>query len=330
MNDALSKPPRNSAGPAPLRVPGSIRRTSSIDISWPEGQTGNSRVIGRARDIITPRSGGSPLVRAEDSFEASLKPDRSIATIGSNPIRPVLSQLIGERGGGHLRKILQQIIPEELHNATPLYLILDDISGASLVSNWAWSLWNPNWLTDAMSSADLEKTLADMEGVCIGFAPGSSALASDTERSNGTPVPDLRNANDPDGWHAFTAQDGNVGMRRARRIDVWLDEVIVIDSAFQDSATMPAGGRAAVHEYRLNVTADPKSLRVLTINAEPRILPFAECPAAASNISRMVGSTLSELREKVLTELRGTAGCTHLNDALRALADVPMLMRFLN
>ena len=39
-----------------------------------------------------------------------------------------------------------------------------------------------------------------------------------------------------------------------------------------------------------------------------------------------VASPLPELREKVLVELRGTAGCTHLNDALRALAEVPVLV----
>jgi hypothetical protein len=41
----------------------------------------------------------------------------------------------------------------------------------------------------------------------------------------------------------------------------------------------------------------------------------------------MVGKTLAQLREAVLDELRGVAGCTHLNDALRALADVPVLLR---
>jgi hypothetical protein len=291
--------------------------------------TGNSRISGRARDIITPHSGGAPLVCAEDAFEATLKPDRSIAAIASNPVRPALAQLNGESGGGHLRKVLKEIIPAELHNATPLYLILDDISGASLVSGWAWSLWNPNWLTDAMTQSQMEKRFEIMEGVCTGFAPGSSALDINTDRSKGTPVPDLRHPDDPEGWHAFTEQDGKIGMRRARRIDVWLDDVIVIDSAFQDSATTPTGGRAAVHEYRLNVTADPKSLQILSITAEPRILPFAECPSAALNMSRLIGSTLPELRAKVLTELRGTAGCTHLNDALRALADVPMLLRHL-
>ncbi len=285
------------------------------------------RMVGRARDIVTPRSGGAPITCAEDEFEASLRPDRIIAAIEAHPARPALSGLVGERGGGGLRKILEKVAPEERRNATPLYLILDDISGASLVAGWAWSQWDPNWLENAraaMQAFDLEKAFRSREGVCIGFAPGSSAFNPSTDRS-GTPAPDLRHPEDPEGWHAFTVQD-SVGLRRARRIDVWLDEVIVIDSAFQDSASTPQGGRAVVHEYRLRVTADPGSLRVLSIEAEPRVLPHMECPSATTNLARLLDSPLPQLREKVLAELRGTAGCTHLNDALRALAEVPSLV----
>jgi hypothetical protein len=285
------------------------------------------RMVGRARDIVTPRSGAAPITCAEDEFEASLRPDRIIAAIEAHPTRPALSGLVGERGGGGLRKILEKVAPEERRNATPLYLILDDISGASLVAGWAWSQWDPNWLENAraaMQVFDLEKAFRSREGVCIGFAPGSSAFNPSTDRS-GTPAPDLRHPEDPEGWHAFTVQD-SVGLRRARRIDVWLNEVIVIDSAFQDSASTPQGGRAVVHEYLLRVTADPGSLRVLSIDAEPRVLPHMECPSATTNLGRLLDSPLPQLREKVLAELRGTAGCTHLNDALRALAEVPSLV----
>jgi Protein of unknown function (DUF2889) len=285
------------------------------------------RMVGRARDIVTPRSGAAPITCAEDEFEASLGPDRIIAAIEAHPTRPALAGLVGERGGGGLRKILEKVAPEERRNATPLYLILDDISGASLVAGWAWSQWDPNWLENAraaMQGIDLEKAFRSREGVCIGFAPGSSAFNPSADRS-GTPAPDLRHPEDPEGWHAFTVQD-SVGLRRARRIDVWLNEVIVIDSAFQDSASTPQGGRAVVHEYRLRVTADPGSLRVLSIEAEPRVLPHNECPSATTNLPRLLDSPLPQLREKVLAELRGTAGCTHLNDALRALAEVPSLV----
>ena len=88
----LPPPPRNSAGPAPKRVPGSVRRTSSIDAFWPDGQLGNRIMIGHARDIVTPATSGPPTVLAEDSFRAILKPDRTIVEISADPPRPKLSQ----------------------------------------------------------------------------------------------------------------------------------------------------------------------------------------------------------------------------------------------
>ena len=308
-----------------------MRRTSSIDVCWPEGVAGNRRLIGRARDVVTPRTGGPPIVRAEDSFEAVIDPNRMIVAIAAEPARPVLSRLVGERGGGHLREVLENVIPEERRNATPLYLILDDISGVSLVSSWAWSQWNPDWLATAraaMQGTDMEKYMQNRVGICTGFAPGSSAFDLQADRSGAARAPDLRNPDDPEGWHAFTCQEGGPGMRRARRIDVWVDGDIVIDSAFQDSASTPEGERAVVHEYRLMASADPTTFRLKSIEAEPRVLPFVECPGATLNVSRLVGTDISRLRETVLAELKGTAGCTHLNDALRALAEVPALVKF--
>jgi hypothetical protein len=64
---------------------------------------------------------------------------------------------------------------------------------------------------------------------------------------------------------------------------------------------------------------------VLSVQAEPRVLPFVECTTAPANLRRLIVAPLPELRDRVLAELRGTAGCTHLNDALRALAEVPSL-----
>ena len=288
-------------------------------------------LAGRARDIVTRISGGSPIILAEDAFEATLQPDRTIASIEAMPRRPGLSSLVGSRGGSGLRLALEATVPEERRGATPLYLILDDIAGTSLVSGWAWSQWDKEWLATARSPLkdfDLEKAFRSRVGICAGFADGSSGLNPHTDRS-GTPAPDLRNPDDPEGWHRFSEQVGAVGMRRARRIDVRLEGHVLIDAAFQDSATTPSGGRAVVHEYRLNATADSNTLQLLAVEAEPRVLPFVECPGATSNLYRLLGTSLSELRDKVLVELRGTLGCTHLNDALRALAEVPALTEHL-
>jgi hypothetical protein len=288
------------------------------------------RLIGRARDVVTPRTGGAPIVCAEDSFDASLKADRSIVAIDADPPRAALSGLVGTRGGGRLRYALQDTVPEERANATPLYLILDDISGISLIAPWAWSQWDPDWLVSYGTAADRKKRIQQMEGICTGFAPGSSGLDPGriTDVADGTPGPDLRRPEDPDGWHLFTVQN-NAGMRRARRIDVTLEEFIVIDAAFQDSASMADGKRTVLHEYQLAATADPSSLRLLSIEATPRVLPLPECPGATRNVSRLLGARLPELRQTVLDELPGTLGCTHLNDALRALAEVPTLVNHL-
>lgn len=291
-------------------------------------------LVGRARDIVTPRSGGSPFVIAEDGFRALLKSDRTILAITTEPERPTVAGLVGARGGGHLRKAIDDAIPEERRAATPLHLILDDISGASLVAGWAWSQWVDDWLGGMPKHTDqtqLARILRNMEGICTGFAPGSSALALGPTRgpSTGAPAPDLRNRDDPDGWHGFAVSDEAVNMRRARRIDVTLGDAVTIDSAFQDSASRPDGGRMALHEYRLALTADPTSLHITSISAEPRVLPFPECPSAVHNLTRLLGSPLVELRDRVLEELRGTNGCTHLNDALRALCAAPTLLEHL-
>ena len=57
----------------------------------------------------------------------------------------------------------------------------------------------------------------------------------------------------------------------------------------------------------------------------PRVLPYAECPGAAPNASRMAGTDLRTMRTEVLQRLRATDCCTHLNDGLRSLAEVPVL-----
>jgi hypothetical protein len=141
-------------------------------------------------------------------------------------------------------------------------------------------------------------------------------------------VPPLQREDDPAGWHDLEVHTG-ISMRRARRMDIWLEETWNIDAGFQDSASLPDGSRVAVHEYRVNVAVDRGSMRLLSIHADPRVLPYSECPTAAPNVQRLLGTHLADIRTTVLNELPGTLGCTHLNDALRALADTPTLIRHL-
>jgi hypothetical protein len=336
MELTLPKPPRETANPAPPRPRGSVRRTTSIDVTWPDGPAADRVLHGVARDLVTPPDGGEGTVHAAATMEAVLRPDRTIAEISAEPEPPGLQELVGAKGGGHLRLLMQEVLPGLIAEAHPLYLLLDDISGTSLVCSWAWSLWNPDWLAAMRESmgGDMAKMMEERAGVCWGLQKGHSGLDPDRPamQDEAAAAGDLRNPADPGGWHRFPALEG-VTMRRARRVDVWRDAGtgrIEIDSAFQDSAPRPDGSRAALHEYRLRASAHPESLELLSIEPEARVLPFHECPGAIPNARALVGSSLPAIRETVLSDLRGPRGCTHLNDALRALADVPRLIEALD
>ncbi len=314
------------AGPAPRRRAKSIRRTSSIDGSWPEGLGTQLRLEGRARDAITHSPLDPPVVVAEASTSVGIGDDRTIEYLAATPGTEGLGDLVGCRGGGYLRSTLAEFVPHELDGGTPLYLLLDDISGASLVAAIAWSQWTDQW-----ARSDPDRPRPDMEGICIGFAPGGSAL--DEQRSGLMAhrvqiVPPLVADDDPHGWHQLPTL-AEVSFRRARRIDIWRDPIdgtIMIDSGFQDSAGTPRYDRVAIHEYVLRAKVDPRTMLVSSVDADPRVLPFLTCPNAVDTASAVVGTPVAQLRTTVLERLAKTNGCTHLNDALRALAEVPTLL----
>jgi hypothetical protein len=313
----------------PPRRPGSVRRTSTIDMTWPHGWGTPMRLVGRARDLRTPADGGAPVVLAEDVVLVAVAADRTITDIASEPARTSLVGLVGARGGARLRTALAEVVPDERVAGTPLFLLLDDLAGATLVGGFAYSQWPDEWPEEWKQTRGRATRGRRMEGICTGFQPGSSALNVDGTSRWTHDIRAVRTLGDPDdpiGWHHFE-HITDVAMRRARRIDVWIDgDLVEIDAFFQDSATVPAGGRVAVHEYQLRATADRNANTLASVTAVPRVLPYAECPLAAPNVDRMVGTPLAELRAAVLEELKGVAGCTHLNDMLRALAEVPVMV----
>ena len=259
---------------------------------------------------------------------------RSITTIRAEPCRAGIDKLVGARGGGYLRKALNTALPAERDMGSPLYLLIDDMSGTSLVAAWAWTHWQGpdqprDYQIDAKEWKHREQLVVNMEGICSGFRHGSSALGDVRgELQNYQLVEELAHPQDPAGWHSMPLQQVPA-MRRARRIDVWCDGLIQVEAMFQDSATLPKGGRCAIHEYLLHATVDPQHMTLLSLRAEPRILPYRECPSAVENVGRLLGTPMRELRSAVLEQLPRVLGCTHLNDALRALAEVPLLVQHL-
>jgi hypothetical protein len=304
---------------------------------WPDGYGTQLRVEGRARDLLTTEQ-SDPIVLAEDALSIGVAPDRTIEDIAADPPRPDLVQLVGATGGGRLRSVIDVAVPNERSTGSPLYLVLDDLAGATLIAPFAWSQSADDWQeraaarlrAHASGDASAKVVSRHMEGICSGFRPGSSALAPDGTvrlgtRHNVASVPPLVAPDDPDGWHIL-APHPQVAMRRARRIDVVRSTTeLVVDAMFRDSCWRPDGVEVAVHEYGLDATIDLQTGCITAVHAEPRVLPYPECPPAAENVERLVGVPARDLRTQVLERLRGTECCTHLNDALRSLAEVPVL-----
>lgn len=238
--------------------------------------------------------------------------------------------MVGVRAGGASRDALRTIMDDV--RGTPLYQLLDDFAGASLVAGWIWFEWGDGRPTTTKPSG-VQSTAGrggNMVNICTGFAEGAASLVNgtmpDLEAQSRTEVPPLENPEDPAGWHTMPEQRGRPLMRRARRLDLYRDnDLLHADVGFQDSGSNRRGTRTAVHEYRVHAEIDPASMVLISVQALPLVLPYRECPGAAVKVGRMIGKSVADFREDVLDELSGTLGCTHLNDVLRSLADVPVL-----
>lgn len=320
--------PIGPAIPTPPRRLGSIRRTSTIDATWDgDARSTPMHLLGRCRDLVTPRDGSQPRNVAEDILRATARPDRVVIEISSEPPRENLDVFVGMKGG--LRAKIVEAFPEEVDQGTPLYLLLDDLSGATLVSGFAFTHWSKDGEVPVMDALDpdIQARKLKMVGICAGFQEGASALGSDGPPAKHAThiVPDLATTSDPLAWHELF-QTTEVSARRSRRIDVWQEEgEWVVDSFFQDSGTSPSGDRIAVHEYTITARVNVESGLVTAIQAVPRVLPFIECPMATLSVNRLVGQPIRDFRSLVNEVLPGIDGCTHMNDALRALAEVPVL-----
>jgi hypothetical protein len=323
--------------PAPLppaRQPGSIRRTSSMLMSWPGGLGTELQLDGRARDLFTPPAigGGSendPVVVAEAELHAVTGRERDIKTIEATPPTPGLQHLVGCRAGAGLRRTIAEHLAEEVEGGTPLHLLLDDLAGTTLIAGFAYFKWAERY--PAILERFNTQPKGRMTDICSGFQDGSSALNPDGTlkgvSENTPPAPPLADPDDPMSWHELGGHP-EIAMRRARRIDVWTDAdaaTIHVDAMFRDTCWIPDGTETVLHEYRILATADAATGILTNADAIPLVLPYVECPEAAPNAARLVGLELRRLRAEVLERLKNADCCTHLNDGLRALAEVPVL-----
>jgi hypothetical protein len=255
--------------------------------------------------------------------------ERTISSVSVLPDHPGIEGIVGARGGGGMRSIIDDALPGEREAATPLYFLLDDIAGATLVAGFAWSRTRPMQPEPGRRDAPT-RMRSDGRIICSGLRPGGYY---EERRKVSTAMPhflrlagDLSAPDDPWAWHDIEPAP-EVCFRRRRRIDAWcVGSAIEVDAHFRDSLWDPDHVELAVHEYSVVATIDAASHALVALDAIPRVLPFPECPWAAPHASSLAGMAVDGFRAKVqdaLTELRC---CTHLNDTLRGLAEVPALV----
>lgn len=318
----------------PERLAGSVRRTSHVDMHWDlpadadPFATAGLHLRGSARDLLTRGVGASEIL-GEAQIDARVDDEGGLAALHTAPRAGDVAALLGVRVGAGFRQRAETAFPGEA--GTPLGLLIDDLPVAALISGYARVR---RAMTAGAHPGDLApRAAADHQtDLCSGWAAGGTMIRSILD---GQGIPYRRGPlaprpapDDPEGWHPEPPLPPGA-MRRRRRIDVVpasdAAASLRIDAMFRDTWMDLEGREEVLHEYTVEATLDPAGERIQTISADPRVLPFGECPAAARYVSKLDGLAVAGLRRSVRETLVSTESCTHLNDLLRALADVTFL-----
>jgi Protein of unknown function (DUF2889) len=307
----------------PPRLAGSVRRTSHVDMSF-EGEL--LRLAGAARDMVT--TSATEITAGYGEVDALLDGERRLRELRTVPEHDGASRLLGAPIGSGFRAAVARAVPDEVAGGTPLALLLDDLPVASLISGYA-QLYGG-------LAAPVIADLSPRADICSGWRRDGTMMDAARTGSGlltiGPIAPSLadEHAADPLGWHDIGPLSPGA-MRRRRLIDVHPDGGRWrITAMFRDSHLDDERVETILHEYSLTAEVDASTGTIVGCAAVPRVLPWVECPVAAASADRLAGTAIDEVRDRVRAEFRGTSTCTHLNDLLRSLGDVPTLVTLLD
>jgi hypothetical protein len=349
------------------RAPGSVRRTTTIDITRPEGLTGPVVAVLAGQDLATAADGrasvlrrtafslgidqrtgavttvaaGSPAGGAvdRDAHDPDLGPDAVDRgpDHGAEPgVEPAaepgvelgvdgLDELVGSSVRSGFGRRLAALLATDAAARSLRYSLLEDLPGALLVSGFA-----PLRAGLLAGNVELAKKSGRAQAdICAGWATGSPVHVALAEHGHtavprGPSAPVLERV-DPLGWHPLDAL-GVETVRRRRQLDVVRDPGggLRVQAHFRDSH---AGEERemVMHEYAVEAAFGDDD-RVSRVEVDPRVLPWAECPAATASAGRVVGVGLDDLARYARAELVGPSTCTHLTSTIRSLVDVQALV----
>jgi hypothetical protein len=324
----------------PERRPGSVRRTTTIEMLRPDGVRRDLRLVGRARDLATGSDGAASVVdEASMDVVIDFLDAVAVSVLDTTPEVPGLEAVLGRAAATGFRAAVDAAIGPDTFRGRPIYQLLDDIPVATLVSGYA-----IGFAGGLEAGEDEERPWKRAEGMaelqvadlCAGFQAGGTIMKAREQGTRGGggqvtgPVaPSLERDDDPLAWHEFTPLSSD-SMRRRRRIDVWRSpeepRLALVDALFRDSHMGEDGYETIIHEYVVDAAVDTDTMTFVRARATPHVLPWYECPQAAASAARLVGMPVRGLRPTVRAGFLGPTTCTHLNDTFRALEDVSALI----
>jgi Protein of unknown function (DUF2889) len=325
----------------PALEPGTLRRTMHVDVGPAAAWAVKGRELelaGAARDVRAERSGDSKtttgvvpergmVLEREARIAAKFDSNRVLVALEIEPDSPWAETMVGQRAGSGFRRFLEETTPDGPETSLVRQL-LEDLPAAALISGYS-SLRLARRLGGSPAALTPPTVLDRMTDMCSGWRGGGVAVLS-VAAGKGVPVQDTPEApdlaqQDPDAWHRIPVLEAD-WMRRRRLVDVRFDVSGDADiwAMFRDTVGEPDGSERVLHEYSVSarVVRSEDGLVLDSITADPRVLPFVECPAAAAEVVALEGMLLRDLPRRVPEALFSVASCTHLNDLLRNIGGI--------
>lgn len=305
--------------------PGAVRRTMTTQVTARDGDWVHGiRFQSVGRDLIHGLDGS---VRIEaDRIAFDVDPADVIVPIVGEPTVPEVLRGVSARRG--LRKRVAELRAEgRLPECGPAGglcdALLDEIPGVLVVSGYG-------RMYDEVADAPPQLLRGPAAQVCVGFdrLAASGEPFTSTRFLSRAPSAEFVPADELAWHHDPVPPVGAVRRRRMLQVRP-VDDRIEVAGYFRDTFRRPDGVEVVIHEYGISAMLGGSPPVVEALEAHPGRLPMEHCPLAAVGTAAVIGAPVGEIDGAVRGSLRGPRSCTHLNDELRSLRLVPVLMSML-